>query len=184
MNDPETRLAYAPAARADLVRPEDLRDEPLPAPVVPLWRRTPVVPAAAACPAVIATTTAVVVTRGDADRPQPTDPSPTLELPPDIGLDWDPAKASTPAELDLDGDGTPEKVRFLGEPTKEYDGRVRVQTILSSDGSIAFGIIDVGTTIGVTAPAPDRRGRRRRPGTRAARRQRPGAGGADRARPP
>lgn len=35
MKDLETRLAEAFSARAEQVRPEDLRDEPLPATVVP-----------------------------------------------------------------------------------------------------------------------------------------------------
>jgi hypothetical protein len=151
--DLENRLTAALAARAEEVRPEHLT--PGLAPVVALRRRTPlIVLAAAACVLLVVMLSFWLP---DDDRrvvpaPEPSDPE--IVIPPDVGRDWDRAKASTPAELDLDGDGTREKVRFLAEPSEEYDGRVRLQTTLSSDGSSAFGVIDVGTTIGLSALDP------------------------------
>lgn len=153
MNELETRLAEAFAARADLVQPEDLRDEPLPAPVVQLWRRTSVLLAVAACLAVVAASVALLGDR-DQDGPQPAEPRPTLELPADVGRDWDRVKDTPPAELDLDGDGRNEKVLFLAEPSEGYDGRLRLQTTLSSDGSSAHGIVDLDQTLSVIALEP------------------------------
>lgn len=153
MNDLETRITEALAARADLVRPESLRDEPLPASVVPLWRRPSVVLAIAACLALLATSAAVLASR-EQDRPQPAEPTPSIDIPPDVGRGWDRAKASPPAELDLDGDGTDETVRFLAEPSENLDGRVRLQTTLSSDGTSAYGVVDLTTTIGLAALEP------------------------------
>ncbi|MBL0749482.1 anti-sigma factor [Nocardioides baculatus] len=156
--DIEARLRDALAARADLVRPEDL--EPL-APVVELRPRL-----SRQSPWVLLATAAVVLLvlgivfqgvggreRSDRLAPEP-DEKIELQLPTDVGRDWKADDISTPARLDLDGDGTKEKVVFLGEPTKNFDGRTRLQTTLSSTGQEAFGIAELGTTIGTSALPP------------------------------
>lgn len=151
----EERLRAALGARAELVRPEDL--EPLPAPVVelrPAWRSPWTLLATAA---VVLLVLGVVLqgvggrARSDQIAPQPD--RPRLDLSVDVGRDWQP-DLSTPARLDLDGDGTRETVEFLGEPTKKYDGRTRVQTTLSSTGEEAYGVVELGTTIDLSALDP------------------------------
>ena len=151
----EERLRAALAARAELVRPEDLA--PL-APVVPLrprWQSPWVLLATAAV--VLLVLGVVFQTLGPdprSDRIAPKPDAPELELPADIGRDWKADDISTPARLDLDGDGVKEKVDFLGEPTKNFDGRTRMQTTLSSTGEEAYGIAELGTTIGTSALDP------------------------------
>lgn len=155
MNDLEARLAEAFSARADSVQSEDLSDRPLPASIVPLWRRTPVLMAAAACLTVVATSAVVLagLPQGH-EGPRPAGPTPQVVLPTDEGVDWPRAKASARPRLDLDGDGTVETVQLLAEPSEDFDGRVRLQTTLSGSGDRAFGVIDIGTSIGVDALAP------------------------------
>ena len=150
--DIEERLRAALTARADLVHQEDLA--PL-APVVlvrPRWQS----------PWVLLATAAVVllilgaVFQGLATDPRsddiaPRPDRPRVTLPPDVGRDWKADDLSSPAKLDLDGDGVKEKVEFLGEPTREYDGRTRLRTTLSSTGEEAYGVADLGTTIGTNA---------------------------------
>jgi hypothetical protein len=147
--DIEERLRAALSARADLVQPEDLA--PL-APVVPLrprWQSPWVLLATAA---VVLLVLSVVVQglgrdpRSDDVAPRP-DERVELQLPADVGRDWEAHEYSTPARLDLDGDGTNESVDFLGEPSKKLDGRVRMQTTLSGSGEDAYGVTDIGTTI-------------------------------------
>ncbi len=155
--DIETRLRDALAARADLVRPEDL--QPL-APVVelrPRWQSPWVLLAtAAAILLVLGVVLQGVGGRERSDRlaPEPDESGVELEIPADVGRDWKSDDLSTPARLDLDGDGTREKVVFLGERTKDFDGRTRLQTTLSSTGEEAYGIAELGTTIGITALEP------------------------------
>lgn len=146
--DLEKRISTALADIAEQVRPEHL--SPRSAPVVPLRRRTPVVLLAVAASLVLAVVVALSFAP-DQRRvaPAPAVNDPEVVLPPDVGRDWDRAKASPPVELDLDGDGTDEKVRFLAEPSKEYDGRVRLTTTLTGDGSDAYGLVDLGTTLGL-----------------------------------
>lgn len=155
--DIEALLRAALTARAELVQPEDL--DPL-APVVevqPRWKS----------PWVLLATAAVLVLilgalfqgvggrqRSDDLAPKPDDPQVELELPADIGRDWQADDLSTPARLDLDGDGVREKVDFLAEPTEDLDGRVRLQTTLSTTGEDAYGIAELGTTIGTSALDP------------------------------
>lgn len=153
--DIEERLRAALAARAELVQPEDLA--PL-APVVelrPRWHSPWVLLATAVV--VLLVLGAVFQGLGDGPRsddvaPRP-DP-PRVTLPPDIGRDWKAGDLSSPARLDLDGDGVEEKVDFLAEPTKDFDGRIRLQTTLSATGEEAFGVADLGTTIGTSALDP------------------------------
>lgn len=153
MKDLETRLADALAARADLVRPEDLRH----APVVPLRRRvsTPLIMiASAACVAIVlALALRLADTTPKAD-PAPQPDEPTLVLPTDVGRDWEADDLATPARLDLDGDGVKEKIEFLAEKTKKFDGRIRLQTVVSSTGKEAYGIAELGSTIGTNALEP------------------------------
>ena len=153
----EERLRVALAARADLVHAEDL------APLTPVVRLRP----RWQSPWVLVATAAVVLlvlgvvlqgfdgrARSDRLAPDPDDPRVELELPADIGRDWKSDDYTTPARLDLDGDGIKEKVDFLGEPTKKYDGRTRLQTTLSSTGEEAYGIAELGSTIGTSALPP------------------------------
>ena len=61
--------------------------------------------------------------RSDDVAPRPDDP--TIELPADIGRDWEPDDLAAPARLDLDGDGDARRrSSFLAEPTKDFDGRL------------------------------------------------------------
>jgi hypothetical protein len=153
----EERLRAALSARAELVQAEDLA--PL-SPVVqlrPRWQSPWVLLATAA---VVLLVLGVVLQgvggreRSDRLAPQPDDPQVELELPTDIGRDWKSDEYTTPAHLDLDGDGVKEKVDFLGEETKDFDGRTRLQTTLSGTGEEAYGIAELGTTIAINALAP------------------------------
>ncbi|GAA1938532.1 hypothetical protein [Nocardioides hwasunensis] len=149
----EERLRAALSARAEQVQPEHLA--PL-APVVPLRPRWQ-------SPWVLLATAAVVMLilgvafrgigsdpRSDDLAPKPDEPQVTL--PADVGRDWSKSPESTPARVDLDGDGTKEKVEFLAEEAEEHDGRVRLQTTLSSTGEEAWGVMQVASTnIGMTA---------------------------------
>ena len=164
-SDIEQRLRAALSARAELVRPEDLA--PL-APVValrPRWQSPWVLLATAA---VVLLVLGVVFQglardpRSDGSRRSRT--SRGVELPPDVGRDWEPDDLSTARPPRPRRRREKEKVDFLGEPTKKFDGRIRLQTTLSSTGEEAYGIAELGTTIGTSRPRPDRRRRRRRPG--------------------
>jgi len=151
----EDRLRAALAARDELVGPEDLAP---PAPVVPLrprWRSPWVLLATAAAVLLVLGVVAQGLgrdTRSDDVAPRPD--APRVELPADVGRDWKADDLSSPARLDLDGDGSREKVVFLSERTKDLDGRVRIQTTLSSTGEEAYGIAELGSTIGTTALEP------------------------------
>ena len=135
--DVEARLRAALTARADLVRPEDLASYATVTPLRPRWQSPWVLLAtAAAVLLVLGIIVQGVGSRERSDRlaPEPDPDTPTIQLPADIGRDWKADDLSTPARLDLDGDGIKEKVDFLGEPTKKFDGRTRLQTTLSSTG--------------------------------------------------
>ncbi len=54
----------------------------------------------------------------------------------------------------MDGDGRKERVEFLAEPTEDFDGRIRLQTTLSTTGEQAYGIAELGSTIGTSALEP------------------------------
>ena len=118
--DIEELLRAALTARAELVQPEDLA--PL-APVVelrPRWRSPWVLLATAA---VVLLVLGVVLqgldSRPRSDRLAPKPDAPRLELPADVGRDWKPDDLSTPARLDLDGDGVKEKVELPGRADEE-----------------------------------------------------------------
>jgi hypothetical protein len=152
--DLEERLRAALTARADLVQPEDLA--PL-APVVeprPRWQSPWVALATAA--AVLLVLGLVLQGLGRDPRSDDVAPKPDerIELPQDIGRDWKADDISSPARLDLDGDGVKEKVLFLAEPTEAFDGRIRLQTTLSSTGEESYGIAELGTTIGTSPLDP------------------------------
>jgi hypothetical protein len=150
----EERLRAALAARAELVRPEDL--EPL-TPVVelrPRWQSPWVLLATAAAVLLVLGIVFQGVTGGPRSDEIAPKPDEQLQLPPDVGRDWKADDQSNPARLDLDGDGAEERVEFLAEPTDEHDGRTRVQTTLSSTGEEAFGLVELGTTIGINALDP------------------------------
>ena len=155
MSEMEQRLRAALTARADLVRPEDLA--PL-APVVelrPRWQSPWVLLATAAI--VLLVLGAVLQGVGGpprSDRIAPKPDEPRVVLPEDIGRDWVPEERPSVARLDLDGDGTRERVDFLAEPTTDFDGRIRLQTRLSSTGEETYGIVDLGTTIGTSPLDP------------------------------
>lgn len=143
MSTVEDRLTQALAARAEQVQPEDLRPPEVPAPKV-TWLRHPAtyVVAAAACAAVI-TAPFLVDLGGGTDDPSPTPPSPSQTLPPqeDVGGDW-PAELGT-SPVDVDGDGTKDKIRVRHEPGKPLVGdRARVEVDLSSTGESVFGIVE------------------------------------------
>ena len=87
-------------------------------------------------------------------RPEPAPDAPTIELPADIGRDWQADDLSTPGPTRPRRRRVKEKVVFLGEPTENFDGRTRMQTTLSSTGEEAYGIAELGTTIGTGALPP------------------------------
>jgi hypothetical protein len=88
------------------------------------------------------------------DRLAPKPDAPRVTLPEDVGRTWKADDLSSPARLDLDGDGTKEKVEFLAEPAKDFAGRTRVQTTLTSTREEAYGVVELGTTIGINALDP------------------------------
>ncbi|GAB2856306.1 hypothetical protein [Nocardioides pacificus] len=150
--DLEARLSAAFAARAEQVTPEQLPAAL--APVVPLPRRTPRLLLAAASVLLVAGV-AVFVTQDDpVVQPAPDPDAPEIVIPPDVGADWGPVRLSSRAALDLDGDGTEERVRFRAEPSPEYDGRVRLETTLSGDGRDAYGVVSLGTSLAVDSLDP------------------------------
>jgi hypothetical protein len=155
MPDIEERLRAALAARAELVQPEDLTPLATVIPLRPRWQSPWVLLATAA---VVLLVLGVVLQgvggRERSDRIAPKPDAPDVTLPADVGREWKPDDLSSPARLDLDGDGTKEKVEFLAEPTEEGDGRTRAQTTLSSTGEESFGVVELGTTIGITALDP------------------------------
>lgn len=149
--DIEDRLRAALAARAELVRPEDLGPV---APVVPLrpgWRSPWVLLATAAAVLLVLG----VVLRGLTPDPRSDDVAPRpeqrLELPQDVGRDWRADEYSTPERLDLDGDGTKERVDFRSEETKSGGGRVRLEATLSGTGEETFGVVTLSSNITVNA---------------------------------
>jgi hypothetical protein len=151
----EDRLRAALSARATLVQPERL--SPL-GPVVevrPRWQSPWVLLAGAAVFLLVLGAVfqgLVRDPRSDDVAPRPDEPQ--VVLPDDVGRDWKPDDLSSPARLDLDGDGVEEKVTFLAEKTEERDGRIRLQTVVSGTGEEAYGIADLGSTIGTTALEP------------------------------
>ena len=154
--DMEQRLRAALTARADLVQPEDLTPVATVVPLRPRWQSPWVLLATAAVVVLILGIVFQGISRDPRsddvapkpDAPKPDDPS--ITLPANVGRDWGVSPESTPAKVDLDGDGTKEKVEFLAEETKNFDGRIRLQTTLSSTGEEAYGIADVDSTIGLT----------------------------------
>lgn len=151
----EELLRAALSARAEQVQPEDLAQLATVTPLSPRWQSPWVLLATAA---VVLLILGVVFQgldsqqRSDEIAPKPDGPQ--LELPADIGREWQPDDQSSVERLDLDGDGVREKVQFLAEPTPGRDGRTRVQTTLSSTGEEAYGLVELGSTIGVTPLEP------------------------------
>ncbi|RYB90983.1 hypothetical protein EUA93_18785 [Nocardioides oleivorans] len=147
----EARLRAALGARAELVRPEDLA--PI-APVVPLrprWQSPWALLATAAVVLLVLGAVFQGVTGGPrsdeiAPQPDPRTLEQTPELPADVGRDWTLDDSTEPARVDLDGDGTRERVELLTEPTSDDDGRIRLQATLSSTGDQAYGVVELGTT--------------------------------------
>jgi hypothetical protein len=150
MLDIEERLRAALVARAELVQPEDLA-APAPAVVIrPRWRSPWVVLAAAAVVVLVLGVVVQGVTgRQRSDDVAPKPDGPEVVLPEDVGRDWQAEDSSPPTRLDLDGDGTPERVEILAEPSKDFDGRIRLQTTLSSTGEEAYGVTRLDTTLGI-----------------------------------
>ncbi|MEZ0577960.1 hypothetical protein [Nocardioides sp. MH1] len=127
MNDIETRLRDALAARAELVRPEELRPT---TPVVdppPAWRRPgPLLLVAAAAALVVAVPVTLMTVRGGDDEvPDATDTTTSAPLPthwwerhpdglPDAWAQDQGVEAGTWLDGDLDGDGTSDQVRLSG----------------------------------------------------------------------
>lgn len=153
--DVERRLRAALTARAELVRHEDVAG---PTPIVRIRPRGRSAWAVVAAAAVVLLVLGALLQpwdrRQSEDDVAPRPDGSRVVLPPDVGRDWQADDLSTPARLDLDGDGRREKVDFLAEPTKELDGRVRMQTTLSVTGEEAYGIAELGSTIGTTALDP------------------------------
>lgn len=151
----EERLRAALSARADQVQPEHLAPLAAVVPLRPRWQSPWVLLATAAVVLLVLG----VVFQGVAGGPRsddlaPRPQQPEVDLPTDVGREWAPDDQASPIRLDLDGDGVEERVRLLIEPTDADDGRVRVQTRLSTTGEEAFGLARLGTTVAVTALDP------------------------------
>lgn len=151
--DLETRIGAALAARAEQVTPQDLRH--VGPPVVPLRRRTtPVLLLAAAASVLLAVVLTLVMPGDDRVSPAPEPKDPEVVRPPDVGKAWDRAPMSPPYAIDLDGDGRDEKVRFRSDRDRPEDGRVRLETTLTSDGTDVYGVVDLEYGGGVTPLEP------------------------------
>jgi hypothetical protein len=155
MSQMEDRLRAALSARAELVQPEHLTSLATVTPLRPRWRSPWVLLATAAAVLLVLG----VVFQGLDSRPRsddvaPRPDEPSLVFPPDIGRDWKADDLSSPARLDLDGDGVDEKVEFLAEPSSDFAGYTRLQTELTGGGDEAYGLAQLGTTIGITALEP------------------------------
>ena len=152
----EDRLRAALAARAELVRPEDLTQMATVVPLRPRWQSPWVLIATAA---VVLLVLGVVFRtvgadpRSDRLAPEP-DEQVELQLPSDVGRDWKADRYSTPRRLDLDGDGTREEVTFLSEKTETGSGRVRIETTLSSTGEETYGVVDLSSNVVVSSLDP------------------------------
>lgn len=154
LSEMEDRLRAALAARAELVQPDDLAPLTSAVEARPRWQSPWVLLATAATVLLVLLAVFQGVAGGPrSDRIAPK-PDEKVELPPDVGRDWVPDDLSAPARLDLDGDGRKERVEFLAEPTEEHDGRTRVQTTLTSTGEESYGLVELGTTIGINALDP------------------------------
>jgi hypothetical protein len=140
MNDIETRLRDALTARAELVRPEDLRPTtPVPAPP-PAWRRPGPLLLVAASVALLVAVPVGLMTLGDdgGDAPEVTDPTTSAPQPPPPAHWWERhpdglphsweqgqgVEAGTWLDGDLDGDGNPDQVRLSGS-----EGNVSLQVV-------------------------------------------------------
>lgn len=155
MSPIEELLGAALAARAELVRPEDLGPFATVTPLRPRWQSPWVLLATAAAVLLILGIVFQGLDRSPrSDRLAPKPDAPQVDLPADVGRDWQPDDLSSVARLDLDGDGVKERVDFLAEPTPEHDGRTRAQTTLSSTGEETYGLVELGSTIGVTPLEP------------------------------
>ncbi|MCD4532924.1 hypothetical protein LRP67_02360 [Nocardioides sp. cx-169] len=138
MSTIEDRLTRTLAARADQVGPEDLRPAEVPQARVS-WLRHPATyaVAAAACAAAIAAP--FLVDLGDGE-PAPNPPAVSPQ--PDIGGGWEVVEQVV--RVDVDGDGTADRVRVRQEPGQELIGpRLRVEADLT-DGERVFGIVPSG----------------------------------------
>jgi hypothetical protein len=123
--------------------------------VVPLRRRTtPLVLVAAAASVLLAVVLTLVLPGDDRVSPAPEPKGPEVVLPPDVGRAWDRAPLSPPYEIDLDGDGRGETVRFRADRSRPEDGRVRLETTLTTDGRNAWGVVDLGYAGGVSPLEP------------------------------
>ena len=152
----EDRLRAALTARAEQVQPEHLESLAQVAPLRPRWRS----PWALLASAAVVLLVLGAVFQGVRGNPRsdddlaPEPDAPEVVLPADVGRDWTADDLMNPARLDLDGDGAREKVVFLAEPSKKHDGRLRLQTTLSSTGEEAYGIAQLQSTIGVSPLDP------------------------------
>lgn len=150
MNDIETRLRDALAARAELVRPEDLRPTTPVADPPPAWRRPGPLLLVAASVALLVGVPVGVIALGDrgSDTPdvsdtttQPTQPTSPTSAPtppaqwweqhPDGLPDaWEQGQGTEPGtwlDGDLDGDGTSDQVRLSGS-----EGNMSLQVTLGN----------------------------------------------------
>ena len=155
MSTLEDRLSAALAARADLVRPEDLRESSVPQ--TPRgWRRpATVLLGVAACSAAIAAPFLIHGAGDDRPSPAPATQSPTqspTQAPVEVeGADWPRVAGST--AYDVDGDGEPDKVvtrTETGENLTQDPWRIEVQ--LSSGGVAAVLLSGKGWENGLIKP--------------------------------
>lgn len=143
MSDVETRLRDALAARAELVRPEDLRPTTPVAAPPPMWRRPGPLLLVAASVALLVAVPVGLMTLGDGgdDTPEVTDPTTSAPQPthwweqhpdglPDNWEQGQVAEAGTWLDGDLDGDGTSDQVRLSGS-----EGNVSLQVVLGTGAS-------------------------------------------------
>lgn len=158
MSTIEDRLSAALHARAEQVRPEDLRPADPPTSAVPLLRRpTTWLVAAAACAALVATPLALLGDGDGADAPlPPASQSPTPDPAPDgrdvKGADW--PLVSEYDGYDVDGDGIDDRIvtrNASGEKVAQEDWRLEVQ--LTAGGTAAVILSGEGWGVNPAAPA-------------------------------
>ena len=154
MSEMEDRLRAALSARAELVQPEDLAPLATVTPLRPRWRPWVLLATAAVVLLVLGVVLQGLARDPRSDDVAPRPDEPRLELPQDVGRDWEPNELDRAPRLDLDGDGEKEEVTFRGEPTEEFDGRFRLETTLTSTGEEAYGLVEVGTTIATNVLDP------------------------------
>ena len=93
--------------------------------------------------------------------PAPKPDEPTLVLPSDVGRDWETADSRHAGPAGPGRRRGRREGRVPRREDQEFDGRIRLQTVVSSTGAEAYGIVALGSTDRHQRARADRRRRRR-----------------------